>query len=81
MYPDRVLSGMTGAELRTLRAMAGWSQAGLAERLGIHKNTVARYERGELVIPEPVARLTALLVERAAVPKRRAARRRDPVER
>jgi transcriptional regulator with XRE-family HTH domain len=52
---------MTGAELRTLRQRLQWTQARLAEALGVAPNTVARWERGELGISEPVARLIGLI--------------------
>jgi transcriptional regulator with XRE-family HTH domain len=41
---------MTGKELRHARSVLGLTQAGLAEALGLHENTVARAERGELAI-------------------------------
>lgn len=47
---------MTPAALRAIRRRLGWTQAELAEAIGIASNTVARYERGELGIPEPTAR-------------------------
>src|SRR5689334_18658683 len=72
---------MTGAVLRRLRDGLGLSQPGLAARLGVHWNTVARYERGELPIPEPVARLARLVAGGAldephstSRPRRRGAR-------
>ena len=34
--------------MRELRRLTGWTQRDLAERMGLHKNTVARLERGEL---------------------------------
>lgn len=37
------------------------TQAALARALGVEPNTVARYERDESGIPEPVARLVMLL--------------------
>jgi transcriptional regulator with XRE-family HTH domain len=37
------------------------TQKELAEALGVASNTVARYERDETGIPEPVARLVMLL--------------------
>jgi transcriptional regulator with XRE-family HTH domain len=46
---------MTGAEFRRLRTRAGLSQRVLAKRLGLHWNSVARMERGELPIREVVA--------------------------
>jgi transcriptional regulator with XRE-family HTH domain len=41
---------MTGSELRTRRQALGWTQQALAERLGVPRNTIARWERGELRI-------------------------------
>ena len=46
---------------RALRKKLGLTQAQFAERLGITGNTVARYERGELGIPEPTLRLARIL--------------------
>jgi transcriptional regulator with XRE-family HTH domain len=37
------------------------TQKEIAEALGVASNTVARYERDESGIPEPVARLVLLL--------------------
>jgi transcriptional regulator with XRE-family HTH domain len=55
---------MNGTRLRTLRRkLLNWTQSQLAEALGVAANTVARYERDELKIPEPVARLTNRLVK------------------
>lgn len=42
-----------GAEVRRLRLGAGLTQAQAAEIVGRDANTVARWERGEL-IPEPL---------------------------
>ena len=36
-----------GAEVRKRRTRLEWSQADLAEKVGIHPNTAARIERGE----------------------------------
>jgi len=41
---------MTGVELKRARIVLGMTQAELAEALELHKNTVARAERGELAI-------------------------------
>lgn len=49
-----------GSSLRSLRKRAGLSQAALAARLGVAPNTVARWERGERAISEPIARLVIL---------------------
>jgi transcriptional regulator with XRE-family HTH domain len=54
---------MNGNRLRALRRKLNWTQSKLADALGVAANTVARYERDELKIPEPVARLTNRLVK------------------
>lgn len=41
---------MTGRDLRALRQSLGLTQQQLGDELGIHANTVARLERGELPI-------------------------------
>jgi 5-methylcytosine-specific restriction protein A len=48
---------VTGDELRRLRRTLGLTQAALAARVGVTPNSLARQERGELGIAEPVARL------------------------
>jgi transcriptional regulator with XRE-family HTH domain len=45
-----MLPVMTGKELRRLRTGAGLSQRRLALLLEMHPNTIARLERGELVV-------------------------------
>jgi transcriptional regulator with XRE-family HTH domain len=70
---------MTGTELRRLRRSLGWTQVALARAVGVHPNSIARQERGELGIKEPLARLVRLLVkmekgnrrERPTLPRRR----------
>ena len=52
---------MKGKALRTQRKALGMTQKELALALGVDSNTVARYERNELGIPEPVARLVMLI--------------------
>jgi|SoiMethySBSTD1v2_1073268.scaffolds.fasta_scaffold5660373_2 putative transcriptional regulator len=52
---------MTGAELRRLRKQMGLTQAALATRVGVSSNSIARYERGEVKINEPLARLVRVL--------------------
>ena len=64
---------MNGNRLRTLRRKLTWTQAQLADAIGVAANTIARYERNELKIPEPVARLMNRLVEeKQPKPARRA---------
>jgi len=48
---------MDGDEIRALREKMGWTQLALAEAIGVTSNTVARWERGEMAISEPAARL------------------------
>ncbi len=52
---------MKGDQLRKIRTRLGLSQAKLGRRLGAHGNSVARWERDEMRIPEPAARLACLL--------------------
>lgn len=54
---------MTGAELKALRRRLGLTQAQLAEKIGVWRNTIARQERGEVTIPGPTARLYRLLTK------------------
>ena len=57
---------MTGAEVRRLRRRLELTQAQLAARLGVHKLTVSRWERGQVRVTEPMSRLLRLLA--TAVP-------------
>ncbi|MFQ5852562.1 MAG: helix-turn-helix domain-containing protein [Candidatus Binatia bacterium] len=54
---------MTGKELRRIRRTLGWTQAQLGEAVGLTGNTIARQERGEVRIAEPVSRLVRILAE------------------
>ncbi len=62
---------MTGAQLRRLRKRLAWTQAQLAEALGVTRNTVARWERGELGMRSTADRL-ARLIATQHTPNRRA---------
>jgi transcriptional regulator with XRE-family HTH domain len=48
---------MKGKTLRTIRKRLGLTQTTMAQRIGVTKNTVARWERNEMAIREPMARL------------------------
>jgi len=48
---------MSGKELSKIRRQLRWTQSQLADAVGVAGNTVARWERGELGISEPVGRL------------------------
>jgi DNA-binding transcriptional regulator YiaG len=52
---------MQSSELKTIRAKLGLSQAALAERMGVSRNTVVRWEMGLHPIPEMAVRLMKLL--------------------
>ena len=60
-YPNRIIAPVTGSQLRKLRRRLGKTQKEMADLTGVHWNTVARYERDELAIPEPLARLVTLI--------------------
>jgi len=57
---------VTAEELKTIRDQLGLTQGELAEKLGVARNTITRWEMGIRHIPEPVARLVRLL---AAIPQ------------
>ena len=54
---------MTGAELKQTRERFGWTQQGLAERLGVSPRAVQHYEAGSRKVPGPVVRLLGLFGE------------------
>jgi len=70
---------MTGAELRGIRERLGLTQAAFGELVGVRRNTVARWEREERSINEPVARLIErLAAERGAQTTRKEDRTMQP---
>ena len=52
---------MKGRELKRIRRRLMLTQVRLAEQLGVTSNTVARWERGEVLIREPIRRLIQFL--------------------
>jgi len=54
---------MTGAELKRYRQRLKLTQVGMAKQIGVHANSLARMEREEMVISEPVAKLVRLIVK------------------
>jgi len=52
---------MTGEQIKELRKSLGYTQAKLAEEVGLTPNTIARYERDELKPSPPVLKLLRLL--------------------
>ena len=61
---------MTGRELRYIRRKLALTQAALAEAIGVTSNTIARWERGEMSISEPAARLLEKLAEEPKIARR-----------
>lgn len=59
---------MTAEDLKALRDQLDLTQEELAQKLGVARNTITRWEMGIRHIPEPVARLVHLL---AAIPQAR----------
>jgi len=49
---------LTPTQIRKLRQERGWSQQALADRLGVNRTTVVRWEAGEV---KAIAALMALL--------------------
>jgi DNA-binding transcriptional regulator YiaG len=62
-YTIGIVPGVDGAELRRLRIRARLTQAALAAKLGVAANSVARWERNERAIAEPMARLIVMTLE------------------
>jgi len=61
-YTQRIVQvNMIGKEFRKHRKRLGLTQVGLANRMGVTANTVARWERGEIPIRESMARLITFL--------------------
>jgi transcriptional regulator with XRE-family HTH domain len=52
---------MTPNELRKIRQRLRWTQEKLANAVGVARNSVARWERGEMAISEPAARLIRMI--------------------
>ena len=61
---------MSGKELLKIRKRLRWTQAQLAEAVGVSGNTIARWERDEVGISEPAARLVRRVLAEET-PKRR----------
>jgi len=59
--------------MRRMRKALGLTQVELAERVGITANSVARQERGEIGISEPVA-LLVRLAAKTCRPRRKSRR-------
>ena len=55
---------MTGMELKLLRDELDWTQAQLADRIGRHWNTIARWERNEVRITPSIEKLIWMVYAR-----------------
>jgi transcriptional regulator with XRE-family HTH domain len=65
---------MNRTQCKMARAALGWRAADLADASGIHRVTVARFERGDTVDVETVATLRAALEKAGASFPRRSGR-------
>jgi len=54
---------MNGDQLRKIRKGLDWTQAELAKKVGVTVTTLARWERNEVGISEPAARLVKMLAQ------------------
>jgi transcriptional regulator with XRE-family HTH domain len=53
---------VTSAQLRAARALLGWTVRDLAEKAGVHRNTVTNFERGRYAgDPETLTSIAAAL--------------------
>ena len=52
---------MTASELKRHRRRLGMTQRALAQRIGVHPVTVAKWESAMVAIPKPIAELVKLL--------------------
>lgn len=62
-YASGIINIMTPKELQRLRKKLDLTQAQMADKIGITSNALARLERGERKISEPLSRLVKLLVQ------------------
>jgi len=61
---------MNGKQLSEIRGRLKWTQVKLGDAVGVTGNTIARWERGEMAINEPAARLILRIqAEQKAKPK------------
>ncbi len=61
---------MNGRQLSKIRETLKWTQAQLGDATGVTGNTIARWERDEMAISEPAARLILRIqAEQKAKPK------------
>ena len=61
---------MNGNQLRRIRKRLKWTQVKLAREVGVTETTLARWERGEVSIGEPIARLVKMIAQQKGGEKR-----------
>ena len=69
-YPPCIVHSVDGKVLRRLRRGCGLTQTDLARRLGVHWNTLARWERDEVPIRPAMAQLITLQIKLLAKVRR-----------
>ena len=69
-------STMTGTDVQRLRRRLRLTQAALARKIGVHALTVSRWERGQVRVTEPMARLLRLLANMPTTRTKKGERRR-----
>lgn len=63
---------MNGKQVSKIREQLKWTQAQLGDAVGVTGNTIARWERDEMAVNEPAARLILRIqAEQKAKPKTR----------
>ena len=58
---DRV----TPSKLKRIRIKVGLSRSDLAERLGVNRSTIFRWETGKIIMPKAAQRWTQIVLEKA----------------
>ena len=58
-----MIPAMKGKQLRAIREHLGLTQTEMAEKIGVSMNTIARWERDEVVINETAAKLTLTFLD------------------
>jgi transcriptional regulator with XRE-family HTH domain len=58
---------MTGMQLKTIREKMALTQAELADRLKVTRNSVARMERDEMIVTPPMALLISFVAREAGI--------------
>jgi DNA-binding transcriptional regulator YiaG len=62
---------MTGKEVRAARRKLGLTQAAFAQRVGVERNTVTRWEMGILTVGRTAGILIRFLAQQARTPRQK----------